>query len=87
MLRNKQPWRVETKKTMALTSLGLMLPSSIAVGLFLGYILDKVFGTQPWMLILFFFFGTASGIYNLLRGLNRLQDDKGKDEIEKDDGK
>jgi len=87
MLRNKQPWRAETKKIMALSSLGLMLPSSIAVGLFLGYILDKAFRTQPWMLIIFFLFGTASGIYNLLRGLNRLQDDKGKDEIEKNNEK
>jgi len=87
MLRNKQPWRAETKKIMALSSLGLMLPSSIAVGLFLGYILDKAFRTQPWMLIIFFLFGTASGITNLLRGLYRLQDDKGKDEMEKNNGK
>lgn len=72
---------------MAVSSLGLMLPSSIAVGLFLGYILDKAFRTQPWMLIIFFLFGAASGITNLLRGLNRLQDDKGKDEIEKNNGK
>jgi ATP synthase protein I len=87
MLRNKLPWRPETKKIMALSSLGLMLPSSIAVGLFLGYILDKVFGTGPWMLIIFFFLGTASGITNLLRGLNRLQDNKGKGESDKNDDK
>jgi ATP synthase protein I len=87
MLRRKQPWSTETKKIMALSSLGLMLPSSIAVGLFLGYILDKAFGTQPWMLIIFFFFGTASGIYNLLRGINRLQDDEEKGERRKNDGK
>lgn len=70
-----------------MSSLGLMLPSSIAVGLFLGYILDKAFGTRPWMLILFFFLGTVSGITNLLRGLNRLQDDKEKGEIKKNYGK
>ena len=85
MLRNKQPWRPETKKIVALSSLGLMLPSSIAVGLFLGYILDNVFGTRPWLLITFFFLGTASGIINLLRGLNRLQDNKGKGETNKND--
>jgi F0F1-type ATP synthase assembly protein I len=87
MLRNKQPWRAETKKIMAISSLGLMLPSSIAVGLFLGYILDKAFRTQPWMLILFFLFGSASGIYNLLRGLNRLQDGEKRDKIKKNDEK
>ncbi len=72
---------------MALSSLGLMLPSSIAVGLFFGYILDKAFGTQPWMLIIFFILGTAGGITNLLRGLNRLQDDTEKDETKIKDGK
>jgi len=29
----------------------LMLPSSIAVGLFMGYFLDKLLGTEPWLLI------------------------------------
>lgn len=81
MLRNKKSWRAETKKIMALSSLGLMLPSSIAVGLLFGHLLDKAFGTRPWMLIIFFIFGTASGIYNLLRGLNRLQNDKDKENI------
>jgi ATP synthase protein I len=70
----KIPWKVETKNIMALASLGLMLPSSIAVGLIIGYVLDKVFGTRPWLLLLFFFLGTASGIYSLLRGLKQWQD-------------
>ena len=70
---------------MAMSSLALMLPSSIAVGLFLGYILDKTFRTRPWMLIVFFLLGTASGIYNLIRGLYRLQDDKEQDDKEKEE--
>jgi hypothetical protein len=37
------------------------------------------------MLIFFFLFGAASGIYNLLRGLNQLQEEKEKDEIENDE--
>jgi F0F1-type ATP synthase assembly protein I len=85
MFRNKTPWRDETKKIMAMSSLALMLPSSIAVGLFLGYILDKTFRTGPWMQIVFFLLGTASGIYNLIRGLYRLQDDKEQDDKEKEE--
>jgi len=85
MIRKKVPWRTDSKNILALSSLGLMLPSSIAVGLFLGYILDKTFGTRPWMLIVFFLLGTATGIYNLVRGLYRLQDDNVKDEIENDE--
>lgn len=61
---------------MALTSLGLMLPSSIAVGLLIGYLVDKILGTRPWFLLIFLLFGAASGLYSLLRGLNRLQDEE-----------
>ncbi len=85
MASGKQTWRSETKKIMAISSLGLMLPSAIAVGLLFGYILDRIFGTRPWMLITFFLFGTASGIINLLRGLNRLQNGNNKDGIKNND--
>jgi ATP synthase protein I len=84
MFKTKSSFKTETKRIAALSSLGLMLPSSIAVGLFFGYILDKALGTRPWMLIVFFLIGTASGIYNLLRGLQKMQDAKEKDEIEND---
>ena len=85
MFRKKVPWRVDTKKIMAISSLGLMMPSSIAVGLFLGYILDKALGTRPWMLIVFFLLGTASGMYNLIRGILRLQENEEKDESDNDE--
>jgi len=75
-MKRKRHWKVESQKVMALTSLGLMLPSSIAVGLLIGYFLDKILGTRPWFLLIFLFLGTASGIYSLLRGLNRLQDEE-----------
>ncbi len=65
--------RMNFRKVAELSSLGLMLPSSIAVGLFFGYWLDKLFGTHPWLLLLFFFLGTASGLYSLLRGLSKYQ--------------
>lgn len=59
------------KKLAELSSLGLMLPSSIAVGLIIGHLLDKFWGTRPWLLILFFLLGAASGFYSLLKGLKR----------------
>ena len=62
-----------------LTSLVLLLPSSIAVGLFFGYLLDKLLGTRPWMLFAFFLLGTASGFYSLLRGLKRYMKDEADD--------
>ncbi len=71
---NKQPSKINYRKIAALSSLGLMLPSSIAVGLFLGYYLDKLFGTQPWLLLVFFILGTVSGFYSLIRGLSKFKD-------------
>ena len=63
--------RPNYRKLAALSSLGLMLPSSIAVGLFIGYFLDKLLGTDPWLLIIFTLLGVASGFLSLLRGLKR----------------
>jgi len=64
--------RPSFRKLAALSSLGLMLPSSIAVGLFMGYFLDKLLGTDPWLLIVFTLFGVASGFLSLFRGLKKL---------------
>jgi len=71
----KSPTKTDFRKIAALSSLGLMLPSSIAVGLFFGYWLDKVFKTDPWLLLLFLILGIFSGFYSLLKGLNKYKDD------------
>ncbi len=71
---NKLPSKINYGKIAAISSLGLMLPSSIAVGLFLGYYLDKFFGTHPWLLLVFFILGTVSGFYSLIRGLSKFKD-------------
>ncbi len=70
----KLPSKVDFRRIAELSSLVLMLPSSIAVGLFLGYWLDKLFGTDPWLLIVFLLLGIASGFYSLIRGLNKFKD-------------
>lgn len=70
MLRPKENY----KKIIEVSSLALMLPSSIVVGLFFGYILDKWLKTSPWMMLLFFFLGTASGLISLIRGINKYKD-------------
>lgn len=72
--------RPDYRKLAALSSLGLMLPSSIAVGLFMGYFLDKLLGTDPWLLIIFTLLGVASGFLSLLRGIKKLGLDK-EDEL------
>ena len=71
---NKGPSKIDLKKIAGLSSLVLMLPSSIAVGLLIGYYLDKWLKTDPWLLITFLLLGIVSGFYSLLRGLNKYKD-------------
>ncbi len=44
-------------------------------GVLLGGFLDKQFGTDPWLLILFFVLGFAAGLTNLIRGAQKAQAD------------
>ncbi|OQX55654.1 MAG: hypothetical protein B5M54_01395 [Candidatus Aminicenantes bacterium 4484_214] len=64
----KPKWR----RLAELSSLGLILPSSIIVGLFFGYWLDKLFGTHPWLLLVFTVLGIASGLISLLRAVQKI---------------
>ena len=63
------------RKIAHLSSLGLMLPSSIVVGMLIGWFLDKIFKTYPWLFLIFTLFGIVSGFYNILRGLSKFEDD------------
>ncbi|MFW6123906.1 MAG: AtpZ/AtpI family protein [Acidobacteriota bacterium] len=70
-----QAKKESARKIIELSSIGLALPSSIAIGLFFGYYMDKLFGTHPWLLIIFLLFGVASGIISLIRGVNKYKND------------
>ena len=59
------------RKVAEISSLALVLPSSIAVGLFFGYWLDKWLGTRPWLLMIMTLLGVASGLIGLIRGINK----------------
>lgn len=67
------PRRSNFQKVAALSSLGLLLPSSIIVGLFMGYWLDKLLGTRPWLTLTFLILGIVSGFLSLFRGLKKLK--------------
>ena len=49
------------------------LVAAVAVGTIIGFILDGWFDTKPWLIIIFFFLGTAAGILNVIRTANRMQ--------------
>ena len=43
------------------------LVSAVAVGTIIGFILDKTFGTKPWLILIFFFVGVIAGITNVIK--------------------
>ena len=50
-----------------LTQMALMFPSSIAVGVGLGYLLDRWLNTTPVLTMVFAVFGIIAGFVNLYR--------------------
>ncbi len=62
---------VDFRKLAEASSVGLILPSSIAVGLFFGYLLDKWLHTAPWMLLIFLVLGIVSGLWSLYRAMKK----------------
>ncbi len=65
------PREADLKKLAEVSSLVMILPSSIAVGLAIGYLLDRWLKTAPWMLLTWLLLGVASGLLNLFRGVKR----------------
>ena len=53
--------------------LGTELVSAVAVGTIIGFILDSWFDTKPWLMIFFFFLGSAAGILNVIKVAKKMQ--------------
>ena len=53
--------------------LGSELVAAVLVGTIIGFILDNLFDTKPWLIIIFFFLGAAAGMLNVIRTANRMQ--------------
>ena len=52
--------------------LGLLFPSSIAVGTLIGYYADRWLNTDPWGKLLGFVFGVFAGALNFYRDYKRI---------------
>ena len=50
------------------------LVSAVAVGTIIGFILDKTFGTKPWLIVIFFFVGVIAGIVNVIKSAKKMQE-------------
>lgn len=54
--------------------IGMELIVAVMVGVAIGWFFDRTFGTKPWGLMVFFMLGMASGILNVIRVANKLND-------------
>jgi len=59
--------RREFRKAYEASSIGLMFPIAIGLGYGIGYGLDKLFGTSPWLKGIFSLFGIIAAFINLFR--------------------
>jgi ATP synthase protein I len=50
-----------------LSSIGVAFGAATAIGLFIGYGLDRLLGTSPWLTIIFAILGIAAGFLNFFR--------------------
>ena len=53
--------------------LGTELVAAVAVGTIIGFILDSWFGTKPWLIVIFFFLGSAAGMLNIIKVAKLMQ--------------
>jgi ATP synthase protein I len=49
------------------SAIGLEVGVALAIGMGIGWWLDRVFGTRPWLVVIFTGFGIAAGFRNLVK--------------------
>jgi ATP synthase protein I len=50
--------------------IGIELVAALAVGVGIGFLLDRWLGTAPWLMVVFFFLGSAAGFLNVYRAVS-----------------
>ena len=48
-----------------MSQMGLIVVSCVAVGVFLGWLLDNFLGTSPWLLLIFSLLGMGAALKSL----------------------
>jgi ATP synthase protein I len=57
----------EFRQYLSLSALGIEIGVALAIGILIGWYLDRLFGTRPWFIISFTIFGIIAGFLNIVR--------------------
>ena len=77
--KNKAKSRKSSKNEESSSNMGTAfkmsteLVSAVVVGTIIGFFLDNLFGTKPWLILIFFFVGVIAGIMNVVKSAKRMQ--------------
>jgi ATP synthase protein I len=47
--------------------------AAVVVGTTIGFTFDNLFGTKPWLIIIFFIIGALAGIINIIKSAKNMQ--------------
>ena len=57
-----------------LSTVGITMVAATVIGFYIGYALDRFFGTSPWLMLVFLLLGIAAGFKNLFDQVKKIQD-------------
>ena len=67
------------RQIMRVSSIGLEMGFSVAIGLAIGYYLDRYLGTGPWLTLFFLVLGVVAGfrsLFSLMKKIGQNEDRK-----------
>tara|TARA_B100000989_G_scaffold95529_1_gene69474 strand:+ start:307 stop:579 length:273 start_codon:yes stop_codon:yes gene_type:complete len=73
LLNKKSNEKLNPSPIGSALKLSTELVSAVAVGTIIGFLLDKTFGTKPWLILIFFFVGVVAGIMNVIKSAKNMQ--------------
>lgn len=57
------------------SAVGIVIVVSVVIGFLLGRWLDRIFGTDPWLLLVFTILGVAAGFIEMYRMVKSISED------------
>jgi len=61
------------RQVARLSTIGVSMVAATGIGLAIGYGLDRLLSTSPWLTLIFTLFGIAAGFLNLFREVGLIQ--------------